>query len=446
MKRSLISITEVGSNKGAPRIWFESNRLKSLGFDVASRMSLKHTARGLRLETSNTGDRVVSGKRGIPVIDLNSRRALFNIESGETVKVSSSFGRIEIVPTVRTFHVREAKAARKQYRLLECFAGGGTFHDAISGLDRYVVKGALELEARYLNIYDRKACEVETLLHGDIRNFEPDDMPRHDILCAGLPCTDHSLQGRSKKGLKTPENGEVGNLFMDLMPVIRHHRPLGVVIENVPSYLTSEAGTCLIRTLSQWGYSVTSQIIDPVEWGEITSRKRLVIVATQRGAFHIAKPAAPHQYRLNDFLDPEMPELDKADAERDAHSVAFLTERSRKMAAKGNGWRHHVFSRDHQGLVPTITRGYMKRQPQSWMVETPYGPRMLRQGEIARLHGHTFPDDISKTLSVEMSGQGVMSRVFRDIFTKLADFLDGEYVCPVIESDAAEDQLQLFAS
>lgn len=187
--------------------------------------------------------------------------------------------------------------------------------------------------------------------------------------------------------------------------------------------------------------------------GELTQRKRCVIVATQRGAFQIAPPNPKiEKFRLSDFLDSEDPIQDRLDAERDAHSAAYLANRSKEMAAKGNGWRHLVFDRQHLGKVPTITRGYYKRQPQSWMVATPYGPRLLRKHEIARIHGHTFPDDISMTLAGELSGQGVMSRVFRDIFTNLAQFLDSgfgksESIDSNIvdfESENLGDQLPLF--
>ena len=50
----------------------------------------------------------------------------------------------------------------------------------------------------------------------------------------------------------------------------------------------------------------------------------------------------PKGYVLNDFLDPEDPIQDAIDAERDAHSVRYLAERSRKMAEQGNGWRHTI--------------------------------------------------------------------------------------------------------
>lgn len=266
MPSKLITIAHIAENKRAPRLWFESSRLKALGFDPQGRYSVHQSPSGIQLQASPAGSRVVSSRRGIPIIDLNSRSMLDGFDVGDSIKAISSFGRIDIAPTRKTFHIREARNCQKQYRVLELFAGGGTFHDALDGLDSYKVAGALELEARFQNVYDQKAPDVE-LLQGDIRDFEPDDFPRHDILIAGIPCTDHSNEGRSKKGLSVPEDGEVGNLYVDVLPVIRWHRPLAVIIENVPSYLGSEAGRNLVRVLGQWGYSVTTQIVDPLEWG-----------------------------------------------------------------------------------------------------------------------------------------------------------------------------------
>lgn len=155
MIQKLIAITKVGENKGAPRLWFESSRLADLGFGPHSRIELRNLSSGLglRLKSCEIGSRKVSSKRGIPVIDLNSHSALGYFGVGEAVKVVSHFGSIDITPSVRTFHIREAKAAVQKYRVLELFAGGGTIHDALDGLDCYSVCGALELESRYLNTY-----------------------------------------------------------------------------------------------------------------------------------------------------------------------------------------------------------------------------------------------------------------------------------------------------
>ena len=85
------------------------------------------------------------------------------------------------------------------------------------------------------------------------------------------------------------------------------------------------------------------------------------------------------------------------------------------------------------------------------MIATPYGAgaRMLRKGEIARIHGHSFPEDLSTALSCEMSGQGVMVRVFNNIFQKLATFLQEgspvEAERALIETTPIQNEFPLFA-
>ena len=58
-------------------------------------------------------------------------------------------------------------------------------------------------------------------------------------------------------------------------------------------------------------------------------------------------------------------------------------------------------------------------------MQTPFGLRLLRQAEIERIHGCTLRTRHYAT-AVEMLGQGVLTRVFRAVFSQLASHLTGQ--------------------
>ena len=71
--------------------------------------------------------------------------------------------------------------------------------------------------------------------------------------------------------------------------------------------------------------------------------------------------------------------------------------------------------------MPTIVRSYHKINTGPF-VETPYGLRLLRKVEVERLMGCKIDCDHYAT-AIEILGQGVQTRVFREILHQLAIFL-----------------------
>jgi DNA (cytosine-5)-methyltransferase 1 len=414
------SIASLSHNKGANRFWVEGHRLCSLGFVPGTPILVEKQADRVLITRAEAfaGTNRISSRGSVPVLDINSDRHLDIFDLREKVKLRGTFGRMVLERGVHATHLRDARAAQDTFRVLELFAGGGTMGMAIEQSPELRVVGALEYEADYLNAYSMRFAQVEELLQGDVRDFDAGEFPRHEILVAGIPCDDHSLEGRAKKGLTIPEEGAFGNLYMEVLPVIRHHRPRAVIVENVPSFANSIAGVNMVRTLQDWGYGVANVVIDPIQWGEITGRKRWVMVAMLDQTFQFSVPAVAPSRALADFLDPEDPIADAADVANSAHGLDYLRNRSVEMEEKGNGWRHQTLPRNAV-RVPTLCKNYMKRQPNSWAVQTAAGDRFLRAHEIARIHGHTFPGELTKTTVAEMSGQGVLTRVFADLFREV---------------------------
>jgi DNA (cytosine-5)-methyltransferase 1 len=164
-------------------------------------------------------------------------------------------------------------------KFIDLFAGLGGFHLALRRLGHNCVF----------------ACEIDTTLQdlyfqnfgmtpfGDIRQIDAEDIPRHDILCAGFPCQPFSKAGE-QAGL---ECIKWGNLFDSVTRIIRRHRPKFVILENVANLERHDGGRTwrcrLRRRLVDAGYSVDAKLLSPHRFGIPQARERFFIVAARGG-------------------------------------------------------------------------------------------------------------------------------------------------------------------
>ncbi|MQA29497.1 MAG: hypothetical protein GEU82_06615 [Luteitalea sp.] len=70
-------------------------------------------------------------------------------------------------------------------RFVDLFAGLGGFHLALNELGHECVF-ASEIDEELRDLYLKNFPTIKRRLHGDIREC-PDNVPEHEILCAGFP-------------------------------------------------------------------------------------------------------------------------------------------------------------------------------------------------------------------------------------------------------------------
>ena len=426
MAKQLISFSTIGTAHNAPRFWIEGGRLSSLGFAPGTPIHIEAAPRQLTITPAILSDRLVSYRTAAgcnrPIIDLNSHRLLAGLAEYGELKVIGSDSRLLITPSIRAFSILRARRHTGPFRVFDVFAGGGTLSDAFAGNPDFQVIGALELEPAYADEYCRKHPDADVIV-GDIRKISPDELPECDIIAAGIPCTSHSNQGRAKNGLAgRPELGDAGDLYIHILSLIAAKMPAGVILENVPNFRNSLAGLTVMANLRRLGYSVDEHIIEPnAQWAEPTTRNRWVCIATLRQGFELSIPNTPHTAAISEYLDAPDPARDQADAERIATTIAGLRRHNERHAALGHGFEIQVLD-GRETAAPVICKSYHKINSSGFFVQTPYGPRLLRQGEIARLHGQNVLTDHYAT-AVAMMGQGVLTRVFRQIVQQLGAFL-----------------------
>jgi DNA (cytosine-5)-methyltransferase 1 len=168
---------------------------------------------------------------------------------------------------------------RMRPRTAEFFAGIGLVRMALEQHDFDVV-WANDIEPAKLALYE-KNFDAHDFVLGDIRDVHGSDIPDIDLATASFPCTDLSLAG-NRAGLK----GEQSGLFWEFSRVLREmhgRRPYAVMLENVPSFATSNKGRDLrlaLQRLNRIGYWCDLLVVDARHFVP-QSRPRLFIVGSR---------------------------------------------------------------------------------------------------------------------------------------------------------------------
>ena len=105
--------------------------------------------------------------------------------------------------------------------------------------------------------------------YGDIRKIDEQNIPDHDILCAGFPCQPFSLAGVSARNSLNTAHGFAcetqGTLFFDIARIIKAKRPRIAFLENVKNIVGHDSGktfSVIKSTIESLGYSFSHKLID----------------------------------------------------------------------------------------------------------------------------------------------------------------------------------------
>jgi len=162
----------------------------------------------------------------------------------------------------------------KGLKFIDLFAGIGAFHVAMKRLGHECVF-ASELSQELRTLY-KKNHGIDC--HGNITKIEIEDIPSHDILCAGFPCQTFSKAG-NQKGMKEAR----GKLFDEILKILAFHKPRYIILENVRNLLTNDLGNTwkyISEELKGLGYHFDKKILSPHFINIPQHRERIFIVGS----------------------------------------------------------------------------------------------------------------------------------------------------------------------
>lgn len=186
-------------------------------------------------------------------------------------------------------------------KFIDLFCGLGGFHLALSSLDHQCVF-ASEIDDTLCDLYE-KNFGIKPI--GDIRKVKIDEIPDHDILCAGFPCQPFSKAG-DQKGLACPRWGD---LIGYVIEIIRGRKPEFFILENVPNLLKHDNGetwrTIEHQLKADGAYDVKAKVLSPHKFGIPQIRERVYVVGSKHdlSGFEWPSPRATMKPNIQDVLD-----------------------------------------------------------------------------------------------------------------------------------------------
>lgn len=265
----------------------------------------------------------------------------------------------------------------------------------IGGIDLGFKQAGCEIV--WANEIDKYACKTyrlnfgeEYLIEGDIKDVPSKDIPDFDILAAGFPC-----QAFSSVGLLQGFDDPRGNLFFEVIRVVKDIKPRVVFLENVANLLKHDNGNTfrvIRQMLENLGYTVLFQVMNAKEFGNLPQqRNRIYIVAfkSRESAMHFKYPERiPLTRTAFDLYDKEK----KADKYyMDGHRMwnrmmEYMTERDR--VYRFTDWG---LSRSRSGICPTLLAAMGSRFERIPFFYDDYSVRLMTPRECARMQG--FPEE-----------------------------------------------------
>lgn len=194
----------------------------------------------------------------------------------------------------------------KKFKFVDLFAGLGGFHVALSRLGGECVFAA-EWKEHLRDLYE---SNFDIRPEGDITKIDVSDIPDHDVLTAGFPCQPFSKAGE-QKGFECTNQGD---LFFNVVKILKIKRPTFFILENVPNLLKHDTGKTWskIQDLlgeNGLGYNLRATKYSPHNFGIPQVRERVYIVGSLNSMESFCWPEPTNtQTSIETILDQQPPE------------------------------------------------------------------------------------------------------------------------------------------
>ena len=184
-------------------------------------------------------------------------------------------------------------------KFIDLFAGLGGFHLALKRLNHQCVF-ACEKDEQLRALY-KKNFGIKP--KGNIKDVEIEDIPPHDILCAGFPCQPFSKATPTelRTGFDNPKQGDLFNYVID---ILQAKKPRYFILENVlhirkhDNEKTWEKIYEALEALKDIKYHVREICLSPHQFEIPQIRRRMFIVGDCQDL-----PCLPE---LPDYVEPDL--------------------------------------------------------------------------------------------------------------------------------------------
>lgn len=203
------------------------------------------------------------------------------------------------------------------FKFIDLFAGIGGFHQAMTQLGGECVF-ASEIDKHAIKVYENNYGITP---QGNIKEIDAEDIPQHDVLCAGFPCQTFSVAGKCA-GF---DDQTRGTLFFEITRILKHHHPKYIILENVKNLTSHDKGRTwqiIEGNLKELGYQLTEQplIVSPHHFGTPQLRERVIILGVYQAkeplTINLGNQLTKDDNSIYEVLDAEVDGYDISEEEK----------------------------------------------------------------------------------------------------------------------------------
>lgn len=286
----------------------------------------------------------------------------------------------------------------------------------------------------WANELDSEACntfsvnfENTEMFGGDIKDLIISDLPKVDVLTAGFPCQPFSIAGY-RKGFEDERGGDI---FSQLMRIIRGLKPRVVFLENVKNLASHDNGRTLefiINALEGEGAKLnvaTPQVLNTSEYSELPqNRERLFIVA-----FKYKKDLKKFRYpekvknqkTIKQLLEKKIPENFFYD--QMGSKIFPALQKAIIKTDTCYQWRRKYVRENKSNVCPTLTANMGTGGHNVPLILDNDRIRKLTPKECSRFQGfpkdYKFPDKMANSALYKQIGNSVSVPVVTSIATNI---------------------------
>ncbi|PSU61762.1 DNA (cytosine-5-)-methyltransferase [Photobacterium phosphoreum] len=299
-----------------------------------------------------------------------------------------------------THKQEQEKNKNKDLKFIDLFCGVGGIRKAFESTGAgCVFSSEIDLFAQFTYY-----TNYGVVPYGDITKINPDDIPDHDILCAGFPCQPFSHIGK-REGFAHPTQG---TMFHEIIKILEIKKPRGIFLENVPGLINHDNGNTLatiLDALSDLGYNCKHHVYNAAKFGVPQNRKRFYLV----GFLNEQKFEFPKEKEMYVDIGNYV--------EKNIEGYSISEHLQKSYLFKKDDGKPAVITQETKGQIKTLVSTYHKiqRLTGTFVKDGETGLRLLTSNECKAIMG--FPKDfiipVSRTQMYRQMGNSVVIPVIK---------------------------------
>lgn len=237
------------------------------------------------------------------------------------------------------------------FTFIDLFAGIGGFKMALNSNGGDCV-GFSEINKDAINTYCKNYDVKPSSNLGDITEVK--ELPKHDILTAGVPCQSWSIAGKN-----LGFDDDRGQLWNDTIFLLNQSKPKVFIFENVKGLVdprNEEALSYILKRIKDAGYHASYHVVNSHDYGVAQNRVRIYIVGFLNKEFHDSfqlPESVKKRTNLADILGIEIP--DRVDNEQENVDLLGVPMKERRMSLSSkNGFNDYFLFNDLRNGHSTI--------------------------------------------------------------------------------------------